>query len=261
MESPLVLVTNDDGIDSPFLDALLRGLLRGGFRVVVAAPLREQSWIGRAVSRRRAIAYEAQHGRWEGVSAWALDGTPTDCVNIALGRLVEERPVAVASGINIGYNLGMPLVLSSGTLAGAIEGSMWGLPSAAFSQQLVPETYRQMESGGELSGDLRSTLKTAGARAADILREIVDGDEPRMDRITPTHNINFPKDLAADTEIRRVKPALRQSGCLFAEDGDGVFGFRYSDGQGVPAEEDGDVETVRAGYISHSVLDFSRAGM
>ena len=126
------LVTNDDGIESAFLHQLVDAL-NEKFQITVAAPAFEQSWIGRAISRRKEI--EAIHSPSifpKDVHAWAIDGTPTDCVNIALGNLVEQPVDIVLSGINIGYNVSETLILSSGTIAGAIEGASWGLPAVAF---------------------------------------------------------------------------------------------------------------------------------
>jgi 5'-nucleotidase len=101
---PHLLVTNDDGIESAFLHRLVAALLPK-FKVSVAAPAFEQSWIGRAISRHQEIEVlcGASHFPAE-VTAWAINGTPTDCVNIALGHLLERPADAVVSGINIGYN-------------------------------------------------------------------------------------------------------------------------------------------------------------
>ncbi len=131
---PHALVTNDDGIESAFLHRLVDALLPD-FRVSVAAPAFEQSWTGRSMTRHGEI--EAIHSPSifpEGVEAWAISGTPTDCVNIALGNLLPEKPNIVLSGINIGFNTTETLILSSGTIAGAIEGVLWDLPAMAFSK-------------------------------------------------------------------------------------------------------------------------------
>ena len=105
---PHALVTNDDGIESAFLHRLVEALLPD-FEVSVAAPAFEQSWIGRAISRHSEIevipglAYFSKD-----VQAWAISGTPTDCVNIALGNLLTKKPDIVLSGINIGFNTTEP---------------------------------------------------------------------------------------------------------------------------------------------------------
>src|SRR5690554_6084905 len=148
-----VLVTNDDGIDSFFLRCLVEGLMES-FRVTVAAPMGEQSWIGRALSRNREV-HVAECEDFP-CRAFALDGTPSDCVNIALGHLLQDDfPELVCSGINIGFNATLPLILSSGTIAGAIEGACWGLPALAFSHQIPPSEYETLrQNHGQAKGAL-----------------------------------------------------------------------------------------------------------
>ena len=127
---PLALVTNDDGIDSAFLHRLVEALAKD-FEVAVAAPAFEQSWIGRAISRRTEVEVIPSPSHFpSGVQAWAVSGTPTDCVNIALGNLLDRQPDIVVSGINIGFNTTETLILCSGTIAGAMEGAQWGLPQS-----------------------------------------------------------------------------------------------------------------------------------
>ena len=121
MERPLALVTNDDGIDSPFLHGLVNALTED-FEVLVAAPAREQSWSSRSFTRRGDIAVKERTDLpWP---AWSIDGTPSDCVNLACGNLVSRRPAVVVSGLNVGFNVSLPLILASGTVAAALEGSM-----------------------------------------------------------------------------------------------------------------------------------------
>ena len=135
MNKPTALVTNDDGIDSYFLQVLVRRM-QENFEVCVAAPSKEQSWIGRGMTRRDPVTVESFNDL--GVPAWKIGGTPTDCVNIALGCLLEQKPDIVVSGINLGMNVTLPMILASGTVAGALEGSFWGIPSIAFSQNIEP---------------------------------------------------------------------------------------------------------------------------
>jgi len=86
-----LLVTNDDGIASPFLHALVRALQAAGHQTLVVAPLHEQSWTGAAKSRHRPVASAAgDHGL--ACPTWTVDGTPSDCVNIALAYLLPRRP-------------------------------------------------------------------------------------------------------------------------------------------------------------------------
>ena len=124
---PLILVSNDDGIHSDGLRALADAVAPHG-RVVVVAPDREQSAVSHALTLHRPLRIdEVEPGRY------TVDGTPTDCVNLAINAILRERPALVISGINKGANLGDD-VTYSGTVSAAMEGTLLGVPSIAVSQ-------------------------------------------------------------------------------------------------------------------------------
>jgi len=129
-----ILVTNDDGVHSEGIHALADALRRLG-EVVVVAPHIEASAIGHALTLRRPLRMEQLR---EGV--YEVDGTPTDCVNVAFTKLFGTPPDLVVSGINEGYNLGDD-VTYSGTVSGALEGALLGVPSIAVSQERSRGTY------------------------------------------------------------------------------------------------------------------------
>jgi 5'-nucleotidase len=125
-ERPLILVTNDDGVMAPGIRAALPGLQAIG-DVVVVAPDRERSAASHSISLDRPLRVdEIEPG------VFAIDGTPVDCVYLGLLHLVPRRPSLVVSGINNGYNLGSD-VFYSGTVAGAVEGALRGVPALAVS--------------------------------------------------------------------------------------------------------------------------------
>lgn len=121
-----ILVTNDDGILSPGLDSLVRVARRFG-EVFVVAPDVERSGVSHAITLT-----EPLRAREMGPGCWALSGTPADCVFIGLNHLLPSRPDLVLAGVNRGPNLGFD-VLYSGTVGGAMEGTIQGLPAVAFS--------------------------------------------------------------------------------------------------------------------------------
>jgi len=123
-----ILVTNDDGVHSDGIHALAAALHHLG-EVTIVAPHIEASAIGHALTLRRPLRMERLRDR-----VYEVDGTPTDCVNIAVTQVYtpSSAPDLVVSGINKGYNLGDD-VTYSGTLAGALEGSLLGIPSIAVS--------------------------------------------------------------------------------------------------------------------------------
>jgi 5'-nucleotidase len=120
------MVTNDDGIDSPGILAL-RDAMTGVGRTIVVAPERDNSAVSHALTMSRPLRI-----RRRDQDTHTLDGTPTDCVVIGLGKLLETRPDLLVSGINPGPNLGDDISYS-GTVSAAIEATMYGIPSVAFS--------------------------------------------------------------------------------------------------------------------------------
>jgi 5'-nucleotidase len=131
-----ILITNDDGILAPGLEALYHAVADLG-QVDVVAPQDAQSGIGHAISVMTPLLVQRVHvnGVFHG---WSVAGRPADCVKLAMVELLRERPDYVLSGINAGANAGVN-VLYSGTIAGAIEGALFGVPSIAFSLELSDE--------------------------------------------------------------------------------------------------------------------------
>src|SRR5580765_1448002 len=123
---PRILVTNDDGYRSEGLIALAEALASLG-DVTVVAPTTEKSAIGHALTLRQVLRLEHISDQ-----IYAVDGTPTDCVNIAVTQIFKGLPDFVVSGINKGWNLGDD-VTYSGTVSGALEGALLGVPGMAVS--------------------------------------------------------------------------------------------------------------------------------
>jgi len=123
-----ILVTNDDGVHSDGIHALAAALLSLG-EVTIVAPHVEASAIGHALTLRRPLRMERLRER-----VYEVDGTPTDCVNIAVTQIFHGLPDLVVSGINKGWNLGDD-VTYSGTVSGALEAALLGIPAIAVSTQ------------------------------------------------------------------------------------------------------------------------------
>jgi len=124
---PLILVTNDDGVNAPGIRAVAAALRELG-DVVIAAPDRERSAASHALTLDKPLRVdELEPG------VFSIDGTPADCSYLALLHLVSRRPALCVSGINHGYNLGSD-VFYSGTVAGAVEAVLRGVPAIAVSQ-------------------------------------------------------------------------------------------------------------------------------
>lgn len=251
-----ILITNDDGIESGFLHAIARAL-SGDFEISIAAPAREQSWIGRAVSRRRPVTVEAHPELpWR---AWTVDGTPTDCVNIALGNLLPQRPDAVVSGINIGYNTTIPLIYCSGTVAGALEGAFWGLPAFAVSQEIPDEIFEHVtESKGQLPEKWQALLDTNANHAAGLIKRLLSDGSGGPDAVV--HNLNYPSHPRHPYETVLTVPAPLQELPFYQPDTKGSYSFHFQHGIPVESAQKTDREALAAGEVSHSILNFSALG-
>lgn len=125
-----ILVTNDDGIDSPGIAALVHAMRSIG-EVVVVAPDRQQSAVGHALTVASPLRAVPFHRNGE-VFGWAVNGTPADCVKLAVSALLDKRPDIIVSGINHGANTSVNAIYS-GTVSAATEGTLMGIPSMAIS--------------------------------------------------------------------------------------------------------------------------------
>ncbi|MCL2710613.1 MAG: 5'/3'-nucleotidase SurE [Planctomycetaceae bacterium] len=176
-----ILLTNDDGVYAPGLAAMERVLRRLG-KVFVVAPLREQSGVAHSITfltplQARKVYVNDKH--W----AWTVDGSPADCVKLAVSTILPERPDLVVSGINGGLNAGSN-ILYSGTVAAAVEGAFNGITSIAVSLQYIEnEPFQQ-------AADL----------AEGVIRKILEQSSV-AGRI---YNINIPLS-ALQTDVPEVK--------------------------------------------------------
>jgi len=129
-KKPLILVSNDDGIDAPGILALARELQKIGI-VTVVAPDRQQSAVGHAITMNYPLRVKKfqKNGRFFG---YAVEGTPADAVKLAVRALLPKKPDLIVSGINHGSNTAIS-VIYSGTVSAATEGTILGIPSLAVS--------------------------------------------------------------------------------------------------------------------------------
>lgn len=123
-----ILITNDDGFDSPALEALV-DTLQGLARILVVAPASEKSACGHGLTLTKPLRFIKVKDDFYKLD----DGTPSDCIYLALNTLYDKKPDLIISGINIGSNMGEDITYS-GTVAGAMEGAIREIPSIAISQ-------------------------------------------------------------------------------------------------------------------------------
>jgi 5'/3'-nucleotidase len=174
MDKPLLLVTNDDGVHAPGIKALAAALAGLG-EVHVVAPDREVSACSQSLTLKHPLRAEKVDER-----IFAVDGTPADCVNLALVKLLPRRPQLVVSGINRGANLGED-VFYSGTVGGAREGTFFGIPSIAVS----------------LAAKSELDFGPAGAFAARLARLVLDKGLPERTLL----NVNVPAGTPAGVAV------------------------------------------------------------
>lgn len=174
-----ILVTNDDGYASPSLTPLVRALARFG-RVRAVVPDRERSWIAKAITRWEDVRVERADR--DGCEIWRTSGCPADCTQLGVHALFGERPSLVVSGINLGFNHGLAFFMSSGTVGGATEGWIAGLPALALSTGVIenheawsehartPSAEPEWTRAAELSAQITGVLLARGMpRGADLL--------------------------------------------------------------------------------------------
>jgi 5'-nucleotidase len=258
-----LLVTNDDGINCLFLHELVHALSRAGHELWVVAPQSEQSWIGAAKSRHRPVA-SRMVDQSLGCPTWTVDGTPSDCVNIGLAHLLpgagHTKPEGVVSGINVGLNASIAFILASGTIGGAWEGALHGLPAMAVSQDLSLEAFERFKYGGGQADDtLLGCLRHTAGHAAEMVRGLFAETAPGSFVV---HNLNYPYPGRPDAAVRRTVPARLILPGLFgpaADDGTHRFVFRLGEDVS-PAEPLTDRAALATGDISHTVLDYRALG-
>jgi 5'-nucleotidase len=227
---PLILITNDDGYRSEGIKALSEALGPIG-EVTIVAPVDEASAIGHALTLRRPLRLEQISDRVYGV-----DGTPTDCVNIAISQVFGNRlPDLVVSGINKGYNLGDDITYS-GTVAGALEGALLGVSSLAVSLRATRGTY-----------DFRHAAQAAAVLADAVLR-----------RPLPARtflNVNVPKGQPHGYRVTVQAKRNHITSVAERRDPKGRPYYWIEEGQNDWEPHDrSDYQAVRDGYVSVTPL-------
>jgi 5'-nucleotidase len=226
---PRILVTNDDGYRSEGIE-VLAGALRVIGEVTIVAPIEEASAIGHALTLRHPLRLEPIGDR-----AFAVDGTPSDCVNIAITQVFKGLPDLVVSGINKGWNLGDDITYS-GTVAGALEGALLGIPSIAVSLRATRGEY-----------DFSHAARAAAAFAEAMLRRPLP---PRT-----FLNINVPKGLPKGHRVTVQAKRNHVTSVAERHDPKGRAYYWIEEGQNAwEPDERSDYHVVRAGYVSITPL-------
>jgi 5'-nucleotidase len=246
----LILLTNDDGIYAPGLAAMERELRRLG-DVIVVAPATEQSGVGHSITFLTPLmAKETPLGGYGDVSpnrkrGWAVEGSPADCVKLAIAKFCPREPDLVVSGINGGLNVGIN-VLYSGTVAAATEGALYGIPSFAVS----------LEYDDDPKFDRAATLSVS------ILEQMLAQDAFANQKL---YNLNVPtsateRPVDDPAELHIVPMGVARWPAQFEERRD-PKGRRYYWASGTPPTEfprETDLNAVLQGHITLTPLTVDR---
>jgi 5'-nucleotidase len=232
-----ILLTNDDGIYAPGLEALEHELRRLG-NVTVVAPATEQSGVGHSITFLSPLickeVYQGEHRR-----GWAVEGSPADCVKIGVFKFCPQRPDLVVSGMNGGLNAGIN-VLYSGTVAAAIEGAFFGITSVAVS----------------LEFDEHAQYERAAAIAGQVVEQILaqKGPEPQL------YNLNIPTAaIRQPTGLRIVPMSILRYGERYIERQDPkgrTYYWAAADGAPRPTETETDISALERGFVTLSPLQY-----
>jgi 5'-nucleotidase len=246
-----ILVTNDDGVESPGLLALAQALREVG-EVTVIAPDTNRSAIGRGITIHNPLHLD-EVTLADGTPAYSTDGTPVDCVRFATTPILDRPPDLVVSGINLGVNLGDD-VTYSGTVAAALEGMLLGWPAIAVSAQATDQSAMMWDGAAY-------DFRVAAAFAARLVPIVAAAEFPPRVIL----NVNVPgraPDQVREAWVTRLgrrvyKDELREAAA--------VEGRRryliYGPAAGYQREQGTDFAAIEAGAVSVTPMHFDLTDM
>lgn len=242
-----LLVTNDDGIGSLLWSRLCDALQAAGHNVYGIAPAVDHSWISQAQTLGREISPKEI-----GKNRWSLEAKPADCVAIAPAFLPQVKFDAVVSGINIGVNTRLPLVLASGTVGAATTGAMLGLRAIAFSYAMPREhSAAAKKSGGIVPETAESTAAMFAHCVARVSKLL--GEAPAYGRV---YNVNFPAVVTPQSQWEKAAMALTPMEQYFKKTDTG--GFIHDPKLGKPINVGRtEFDAIGAGNISETLIDWT----
>ena len=237
-----ILITNDDGINAPglqVLESIATELAGPTGEVWIVAPAFEQSGVGHCISYAHPTMISELAPR-----RFAAEGSPADCVLAGVHDVLKGQQIdLVLSGVNRGNN-SAENALYSGTLGGAMEGALQGLPAIALSQYLGPENYH-----------IDDPFEAAAQFGAETVRRVLAFDAAGQSGYRLFYNVNFPPVPAAEVRGLRVAPQGQRQGSRFAaQPYSAPNGRRFmwiaGGSQQAPARDGTDVAANMEGFVS-----------
>lgn len=245
-----LLISNDDGIFALGIRALADTLAGAGHEITVVCPDRERSATGHGLTLHDPIRAEKIETIFHPtVRAWSCSGTPSDCVKLALGALMDSFPDLVLSGINHGSNLGTD-VLYSGTVSAAMEGVIEGIPSVAFS--LASHTSREFEAAAMFAKSLVTQLSKQPLPELMLLNVNVPPVKP--EEIAGVKITRQGLRRYIDTFEKRVDPRGK---IYYWLAGEALEDVEQPDHLHLPKDIPTDVQAIRDRYITVTPLQYN----
>jgi 5'-nucleotidase len=236
-----ILLTNDDGVYAPGLQALRRELLKLG-DVTVVAPAGEQSAVGHSITLLTPLIVQEVLDEQQRPMGWAVEGRPADCVKLALMELLPQPPDLIVSGLNAGSNAGIN-VLYSGTVAAAIEGAFFQRPSIAVSLEYSKPKPLNFPHAAELARKVIAQIVQQSPAAGTLFNVNI----PSLEK-GPVRGVRVvPQNVAPylETFDRRVDPRGR------------IYFWSNPEFTCPEPHPDTDVTAMAEGYITVTPLQFN----
>ena len=244
-----ILLTNDDSFDSPLFHILYDVLKEQGHTLTCIMPATEQSWKSKSMTRFGKLRLEKQN--IDNRSFYTFEGSPADCVNFGIYKLCDTKPDLIISGVNMGYNVSLSYVLSSGTIGAAMEGYLAGFPALSLSQQLIPELYKHWNGTRSFPKDAYNHLKNQVLKileaASNSFTELISNKE--------LWALEMPYQLSKNWEIKKSLPSESHYGNAFIENEDGSYSHcspRLENDEN-PAS---DINIMHSGNVAFNRLNF-----
>jgi 5'-nucleotidase len=239
-----IVLTNDDGIDAPGLMTARQALEEVG-DVLVVAPDQNRSGVGRSISFGRPLHVE-ERALADGATGYACTGTPVDCVRLVALGLLDFQPDIVVSGINHGENLGDDITYS-GTVAGALEGIVIGVPGIAVSLSIDRPWHETADEASMVEHRLHfEPVARFVARLTKLaLHSLPEG------RILSVNAPNLPAEKLRGARVTRLGRRLYKDELIEVRDENGRVGYDiYNNPPGRREEEGTDFAAIERGEIS-----------
>ena len=244
-----ILLTNDDSYDSPLFHILYDVLKQQGHTLTCIMPATEQSWKSKSMTRFGRLQLEEQN--IDGRSFYTFEGSPADCINFGIYQLCESKPDLVVSGVNMGYNVSLSYILSSGTIGAAMEGYLADCPALSLSQQLVPELYKHWN-------ESRSFPQEAFDHLKDQVLSVLNKAEPMFPELIQSKELwalEMPYQLTGDWEIKKSLPSQAHYGNAFIKNEDGSYSH-CSPRLENDDNPESDINIMHSGHVAFNRLNF-----